>query len=66
MDNVCVSFAYLAYFHKNYLVVEMHSDALLIVLSGTCRQALSLLKDSHADKKNGIEGRYREARLFLW
>ncbi|XP_047045272.1 ankyrin-1-like [Lolium rigidum] len=30
------------------------------------RQALSLLKDSHADKKNGIEGRYREARLFLW
>ncbi|XP_047044499.1 ankyrin-1-like [Lolium rigidum] len=29
------------------------------------RQALRLLKESHADKKNGLEGQYREAHLFL-
>uniref|UniRef100_A0ACD5THJ5 Uncharacterized protein n=1 Tax=Avena sativa TaxID=4498 RepID=A0ACD5THJ5_AVESA len=29
------------------------------------REALRLLKESHADKKNGLEGQYREAHLFL-
>ncbi|CAM0955519.1 unnamed protein product [Alopecurus aequalis] len=29
------------------------------------REALRLLKESHADKKNGLEVRYREAYIFL-
>jgi len=29
------------------------------------REALRLLKESHTDKKNGLEGQYREAHLFL-
>ncbi|KAM0910157.1 hypothetical protein ACQ4PT_014312 [Festuca glaucescens] len=29
------------------------------------REALRLLKESHTDKKNGIEGQYREAHLYL-
>jgi hypothetical protein len=41
------------------------SDLLLIVLSGMCREALRLLKESHADKKNGLEVQYREAHVFL-
>jgi hypothetical protein len=47
------------------LLLERHPYALLMVLSGLCREALRLLKESHTDKKNGIEGQYREAHLYL-
>jgi hypothetical protein len=67
MANIFVSFACLAHFLKiiHELPLERHSDALLTILSGMCREALRLLKESHTDKKNGLEVQYREAHIFL-
>jgi hypothetical protein len=52
------------HFHRDYCWKGI-SDLLLIVFSGMCREALRLLKESHTDKKNGIEEKYREAHMFL-
>ena len=55
----------LARLHGNYCWKLRRSDALLMVSSGMCRQAMRLLKESDGDEKKGQEGQRREAHLYL-
>ncbi|XP_047043694.1 serine/threonine-protein phosphatase 6 regulatory ankyrin repeat subunit B-like [Lolium rigidum] len=64
----------LGYSYVQLKVYEKACDAFLdglklkpgfVGIEKALREALRLLKESHADKKNGSEGQYREARFFL-